>query len=115
MLSSSPELTSTYTYIWSSAKGDPLGAKPLQLLVIDLDSQSGERRDRQQSLRVEAERLGGELVEIGARGQVLEVAGDGDGGGELEVGGQADGGVPAVRDDLDVMVERQPGDPPRLA
>ena|SRR5271157_1275102 len=96
-------------------KHHPLRAEPRQLIRINLDPQAGELRDHEQAFTIKTKRFGGDLVDVRAGREVLNVAGDRNRGGKLEIGGQADGRVPTVGDDLDIVVVRQPGDPPRLA
>src|SRR3954447_501083 len=92
----------------TSPELDPLRAEALQLVRVDRDAQAGLGRDRQEPLVIETEGFGGKLIDVGAGGQVFDVGGDWDRGGELEIRREADGGVPAMGDHLDVVVVRQP-------
>lgn len=96
-------------------KHHPLRAELRQLISINLDPQAGELGDHEQAFINKTKRFGGNLVNVHAGREVLDVAGNRNRCGELEIGGQADDSVPAVGDDLDIVVVRQPGDPPRLA
>src|SRR5271166_5458107 len=93
----------------------PLRAELRQFIRINLNAQAGELRDHEQALIIKSKWFGGDLVDVQTGREVLDVAGDRNRGGKLEIGGQPDGRVPAVGDDLDIVVVRQPGDPPRLA
>src|SRR5436190_15502770 len=75
-----------------------------QRVAVELDAQAGGGGDGEVALGVGAEGVGDQLVEVGRGRQVLDVAGDGQGGGQVQVGGEADRRVPAVRHQQDVVL-----------
>ncbi len=61
-------------------KRDRLRAEALEAVGVNLDAQSGAIRDRQESVGVDGERLGRQFIDVGTRGEILDVAGDRNGG-----------------------------------
>ena len=81
-------------------------------LLVQLDPQPRRGGDGQHAITIQLERGDQDIVNIGGGGYVLHVDGDRHGGHQMQVSRQAHCRVPAVRNELDVVVVSHPGNAP---
>ena len=82
---------------------------------VDVDTEPGFLRDFEAAIGVDDKGFGGEFVDVGAGCEVFDVACIGEEGGDLQVGGESDSGIPAVWNDLYIVVLCQPCDAAEFA
>src|SRR4051812_10716534 len=100
----------------SARDGQPFPTRVMRDRVhVEGHTEPGPVGDRQHAVAVEPPRIRDDRIDVGGARQVLHEGRPGDGRRELEVGGKTDRRVPAVRHEGEAVVERHPGDAPRLA
>src|SRR5215217_6287361 len=100
-------------FVWLNQM--PAAAVARDRIQVDLDAEAGAVRDRKHAVRIQLPAAGLDLVDVRGTLNILDIIGTRDRRSELQVGGQAERGVPPVRDKLDPVLLRHPGDLALLA